>query len=270
MESEEEHDIGKIKVKVSGWKDLSLVDVIGEPSFTVWFNYCNFACPWCQNWLVVSGKKMTEILLMDLFKIIKQSELLVNYLHVTGGEPTLQGDALQELFNLVKKNSSLRTSLNTNGSNFRIIKNLIRRGLLDHIAMDIKAPLERPALYAKVIGLPKETTETFVRNIQDSVVMALNELSFVELRTTVVPGLLKGEDVLKIVEELIDMGINDRPGAYYVIQQFVPPNIAPDPAFKELPRTPPETLIKLARSIKNRTGIKNILVRSMEEGVTII
>ena len=78
------------KVKISGWIETSLVDVIGHISFSVWFSYCNFRCPWCQNRPVVMGEKVLEVDVNKLVEIIKEYEWLADFLHVTGGEPTLQ------------------------------------------------------------------------------------------------------------------------------------------------------------------------------------
>ncbi|MHA1590409.1 MAG: anaerobic ribonucleoside-triphosphate reductase activating protein [Candidatus Njordarchaeales archaeon] len=252
-----------ITASIAGWKDLSLVDVLGYPSFTVWFNFCNFNCPWCQNWHVVSGSERKDLTIKEILDIIADAAYLVEYLHVTGGEPTLQPKALEALYACVKRKNLLKNSLNTNGSRPEIIKDLITKKLIDHIAMDIKAPLSVPERYGKVIGL--ENAYEYVERVERSTRIALEKLAFVELRTTFVPGLLMVDDLIEIGRELRELGCAD--GCYYVIQQFNPSETIRDERYKRLRRIPEEAMVRIAKRVKSESGLKNVYVRTIESGV---
>jgi len=255
------------KVIISGFKDVSLVDVLGYPSFTIWFSYCNFRCPWCQNWPVVMGEGAIEMDIDELVHKIRDEALLVEYLHITGGEPTLQSRALKLIYKESRK-IGLKNSLNTNGYNYSVIKDLVSLGLLDHVAMDIKAPLSDPKKYSIVVGLKNRNEIT--ENIKQSLRIIANGVDLIELRTTYVP-ILSTNDIMKIAIEIKELmssvGRND---IHYVLQQFVPNKNAPDPKFKEGTIQSAEKLVEIARNIKEVSGIKNIYVRSLEEGLTRI
>ncbi len=255
------------EIIISGFKDISLVDVLGYPSFTIWFPYCNFRCPWCQNWPVVMGKELIKMSLDELVQKIRESALLVEYLHVTGGEPTLQPNALRLIYEESRK-IGLKNSLNTNGYNYNVIEDLVSRSLIDHVAMDIKAPLSDPGKYSIVVGL--EGKNNIPANIKRSLEIIARGVDLIELRTTFIP-LLEPDDIVKIAIELRElMSSLGREDFHYVLQQFVPNSNAPDPKFREGTVRSAEELAKLARKAKDISGIKNMYVRSLEEGLTKI
>jgi len=72
---------------------------------------------------------------------ISKSVKFVDYLHVTGGEPLLQVEALRELFSKVKS-LGLMISLNTNLTLASELERLLKDGLLDHVATDLKVPFD--------------------------------------------------------------------------------------------------------------------------------
>jgi len=70
---------------------------------------------------------------------LKQLRGWVDGVCITGGEPTLHS-CLPDIFALLK-NQGLKTKLDTNGSNPEMLEGLIDGGLVDYVAMDVKAPL---------------------------------------------------------------------------------------------------------------------------------
>ncbi|OYT52777.1 anaerobic ribonucleoside-triphosphate reductase activating protein, partial [Candidatus Bathyarchaeota archaeon ex4484_135] len=79
-----------VELFVAGWAETSLVDVLGEVSFTIWFCGCDFRCPWCQNKSVVLGTACREVGLPEVLEAISGASLLSDYVQATGGEPALQ------------------------------------------------------------------------------------------------------------------------------------------------------------------------------------
>ncbi|HDJ96651.1 MAG TPA: radical SAM protein, partial [Candidatus Aenigmarchaeota archaeon] len=112
-----------MKVKIGGIKEVSLVDVLFYPSFVIWFSGCNFRCPWCHNGPLALGNGK-NVNVSHIIEKVKENKKFVDFVQITGGEPTLQKDAVLHIFREVKK-MGLKTSLNTNGSNPKVIENLI-------------------------------------------------------------------------------------------------------------------------------------------------
>ena len=261
------HEGGKaVKLRVAGWVEASLVDVIGDVSFTVWFNYCNFRCPWCQNAHVVLARESREVTVGELVEAISGASLLIGYVQATGGEPTLQDEGLEALFTACKNELGVCTSLDTNGSRPEVIGRLLDLGLLDHVALDVKAPLSEPEKYGRVIGLP-DLGEEMAKRVRASVQDVLDRAPYAELRTTFVPTLHTPADILAIARELVEMGMGKRGRCVYVIQQFVPSGTLMDPAFASVGRPSPDFLLDLARKVGEEAGLPEVYVRAQELGV---
>ena len=97
--------------------------------------------------------------------------------------------------------------LDTNGSRPHIIKNLTAEKLLDYIAMDIKAPLEKYKNIANVHIDPHSIKES-IRLILDAKIPS-------EFRTTIVESQLYEEDIREIADMISG-------AKKYVLQKFVP------------------------------------------------
>ena len=113
---------------------------------------------------------------------------------ITGGEPTL----FPELIQLIKclRNEHMLIKLDTNGSHPEVLRKLIQDHLVDYVAMDVKAPLN-PQLYANCCGVPID-----LEVIKESITLLQENLPFYEFRVTVVPTLLKREDLLMLAHQL--------------------------------------------------------------------
>jgi pyruvate formate lyase activating enzyme len=111
---------------------------------------------------------------------------------VSGGEPTLH----KELPNFLRylKGKGYPVKLDTNGSNPQMLKSMLKEGLLDFVAMDIKAPLEK---YGELAG-----TLVNVSDVKKSIELLMNGDIPYEFRTTVVKELLTHEDVVRIGQDI--------------------------------------------------------------------
>ena len=74
----------------------------------------------------------------DIVAMMKESLLAVSGVVFSGGEPTMQKDPLIELARAAKK-MGLAVGVHTNGVYPDTLQALIDAGLVDHIALDIKA-----------------------------------------------------------------------------------------------------------------------------------
>ena len=126
--------------------------------------------------------------------------------------------------------------LDSNGTNSTVLEELIRDGLVDYAAMDIKAPLEYKR-YLQACGRLSSSDFFQVRNS----INLLNHLSEVqvEFRTTVVPLLHTPQDIEDIARYIEGA---DR----YTLQQFNP-RVTLDPAYGEVVPFSKEEMTEMAK-----------------------
>ena len=104
----------------------------------------------------------------------------------------------------------LPVKLDTNGSRPEVIEKLLNEGLVEHVAMDVKAPLDA-ASYERLTG-----TRADVEKICSSMEIIKNRAPSYEFRTTYVPALHSREDLLALREALL--------GEPWRVQCFKPNN----------------------------------------------
>ena len=124
----------------------------------------------------------------DLFEFLKKRRNKLESVVITGGEPTLQKD-LPEFIEKIKKLGYL-VKLDTNGTDPEMIEKMIDAKLIDYIAMDIKAPLEK---YESVVGANIDLAK-----IKKSIKIIMTNKIPYEFRTTVVPELITQKDINEI------------------------------------------------------------------------
>lgn len=113
---------------------------------------------------------------------------------ITGGEPTLF-PALVELIEQLR-NERMLIKLDTNGSHPDVLKKLIDDHLVEHVAMDVKAPLNQES-YSSCCGVSVD-----LEKIKGSIDLLRKHAVSHEFRVTAVPTLLKKEDLLALANEL--------------------------------------------------------------------
>lgn len=218
-------------MQIKGWVRTSLIDYPGRIATVVFTGGCNFRCPYCQNSeLVLHPDSLPEIDPTEVFQLVTRRRNLIDGMVISGGEPTLQ-KGLRDFLRKAKE-LGLAVKVDTNGYRPQVLRDMLERGLLDYVAMDIKAPL---AKYDRAAGVPID-----VRRIEESVQLILTSGIEHEFRTTVVPGLVALEDV----EEIAKLIAGARK---YVLQQFRPQG-ALDPRFREIAPYPARALQEMARA----------------------
>ena len=127
---------------IGGFQPFSLIGYPGKISAIVFTQGCNFRCPYCYNPELVDPKLFAHpIPEADIFAFLETRRGKLDAVEITGGEPTLQPD----LIDFISKTKALNflVKLDTNGSNPEILRELIELDIVDYLAMDVKAPLER-------------------------------------------------------------------------------------------------------------------------------
>lgn len=177
-------------MRIGGFQKLSLIDYPGKVAAIVFTQGCNFRCGYCHN---------PELVLPSLYQKPIDENVVLEFLRsrqgrlegvvVTGGEPTLQPD----LGIFLSKLKSLRyaVKLDTNGSRPDILKALIKHNLIDYIAMDIKAPLEK---YGAVTGVAAP-----IARIQESLGIIKTSGIAHHFRTILLKSIGNKEDVEQVL-----------------------------------------------------------------------
>ena len=198
---------------IGGFTKLSTVDWPGKLAAVVFTRGCNFRCPWCHNkslvWPEMYGPELPE------GEIITYLEKRRNYLDgvvVTGGEPTIQEDL--PVFLKKIKNIGLKVKLDTNGSNPNVLEHLLKEGILDALAVDVKAPLEK---YPEVTGVAAVDREAVWQSIHLAAFSGLP----VWFRTTLIPELSKSDT--KETERMVKDFKTEM--VVYVFQEYCEDNV---------------------------------------------
>lgn len=177
-------------MKICGLNKTTLLDYPGKVASTIFIGGCNFRCPFCHNSSLISpGQAFPGISQEDVLSFLKKRRHILEGVCITGGEPTLHKD----LLNLVKKIKDLGLSIkiDTNGSNPMFLKQLVKEGLVDKIAMDIKSS---PENYHILSGLSSFDLSA----VNESIAFLMEGNIEYEFRTTAVKELHSEKDFIRI------------------------------------------------------------------------
>jgi len=220
---------------IKGLVKTSLVDFPGKIAAVLFVGGCNFRCPYCYNTeLVLTPFQLPTLTQERLTRFFCSRKEWLDGVVISGGEPTIYPD-LPALLGWIKE-FGYAVKLDTNGSNPDMLQALIDGGLVDYVALDIKAPLSSERYQVFSQGCDG------VEKIRTAVEILMSSGVSYEFRTTVVPGLVSREDVLQIAQKL-------KGAQRYYLQQFRPePNLV-DPSFCSIKPYPLEFLYELRREI---------------------
>lgn len=125
---------------ISWIKKTTLLDFPGKVACIIFTTGCNLRCQYCHNSDFVLPEKIKEI--KDFipeeifFNFLKTKFWLLDGVVICGWEPTVQKDLVD--FCKKIKDMWFLVKLDTNGQNPEVLKELLKKNLLDYIAMDIK------------------------------------------------------------------------------------------------------------------------------------
>lgn len=164
-------------INIAGLQKMTLLDYPGKVACTVFLQGCNFRCPFCHNGEILDSSQPGGVTVEELLTFLKKRQGLLEGVCVTGGEPTLQKD-LPALLSAIK-DLGYSVKLDTNGFRPDVLQDLVKAGLVDYVAMDIK---NCPDRYAETVGLPRMD----LRRIKESIRFLMEGTVPYEFRTTVV------------------------------------------------------------------------------------
>jgi pyruvate formate lyase activating enzyme len=185
-----------VGLQVKGFWETSLVDWPGKLTAVLFLPGCNFRCPYCHNHpLVINPERFETIPLKYILRRLKELKGWIDGVCVTGGEPTVN-PSLPVLLEQLKE-EGWAVKLDTNGTFPGRIEELIDRGLVDCVAMDIKAPLNSRS-YSRCSGVFVD-----ISTIRQSISLVASKEIDYTFRMTVVPSLLIEEQVCEAALQLV-------------------------------------------------------------------
>ncbi len=225
---------------IDGFDKLTLLDYPGHVACIIFTRGCNFRCSYCQNSSLILHKKekgnFSEEEILDYLNLRKN---VLDGIVISGGEPTVQ----PELINFIKKVKAigLKVKLDTNGSNPKVLKELVSNKLVDYVAMDIKNSLDKYEIVAKC--------KVNEKALKESIKILKNGSVDYEFRTTLIKNYHTIDDV-KSIYKLVK-------GSKYYIQNF---KMSDDVLDKNLIGFEADELEKIKAIFKNE---KNVEIRGL-------
>ena len=180
---------GDFPMKICGFNKTTLLDYPGRVACTIFLGGCNFRCPFCQNGaLVVEPDTQPEYSQEEILAFLKKRKGILDGVCISGGEPTLAPE-LPEFLGRIRE-LGYDVKLDTNGSRPSVVKNLAAAGLINKVAMDIKAC---PSNYHVLTGVHAD-----MDGIRETAGWLLDGHLDYEFRTTVVRELHSEKDFQEI------------------------------------------------------------------------
>lgn len=228
---------------IDGFEKLTLLDYPENIACIIFTRGCNLRCPFCHNSSILEfSNETSKITEKEIFDYLEKRKNILDGVCITGGEPLLQAD-IKEFIKKIK-NLNLKVKLDTNGTNYLKLKELLDENLLDYIAMDIKNVYEK---YPNTTGIKNLDIE----NIKKSIALLKKSKVEYEFRTTIVKNFHTFEDVENLCK-LVGKDSN------YYIQNFINSDNVLE---KNLESFSNEDLEKLKEFLNN--NYNNVKIRNM-------
>lgn len=220
-------------LRIGGFNKLTTQDFPGNLACIIFLSGCNFNCDYCYNRDLVESKA-PEIKEEEIFSYLDKRKNMLDGVVISGGEATIWDDLIPFIEKI--REYKLKIKLDTNGYRPEVVKELIERGLVDYIAMDIKAIFNN---YYKVINKKIDTDK-----IKESIKIIKKSKIDHEFRTTLIKGMHTIEDLDKMVD-LVD----DSP---YYFQNF---RMEEPVKNKKIEGFSDEELLELKKHFKKKSNV---------------
>jgi pyruvate formate lyase activating enzyme len=222
-------------MKICGLQKTTLIDYPKKIACTIFLYGCNFRCGFCHNPELVIEENNNVFSEEEILEFLDKRKKYLEGVCITGGEPflTLEKNFLRE----IKKREYL-IKIDTNGSFPERLKEMIDEGLVDFVAMDIKASKEN---YGKTIN-----ADIPIEKIEESIKL-ISKLENYEFRTTVVDGMHDIEEMKKIARWLNELIGKPKK---YSLQGFKNSGKVLDEKFKDKKNTSEKFLKEIQEEIK--------------------
>ena len=191
-------------MRIAGMQKLTLLDFPGVVACVIFTSSCNFRCPFCHNASLVNCRDEEKLEESEILKFLEQRKGILEGVVITGGEPLINLDIAPFLREI--KKIGYKIKIDTNGTNPKLLKQLVEEKLIDYVAMDIK---NSPEQYIKAVG----TDKIDISSVTESKNFLLKGSIDYEFRTTLVKGIHN-------LEEMKALGKWIKGAKNYYLQQF--------------------------------------------------
>ena len=227
---------------IHGLQKMTLLDFPRRVACTVFLGGCDFRCPFCHNFELACGEAKPVMDDAELFAFLSKRQGLLDGVAITGGEPCLH-PGLPDLLARIRE-LGFATKLDTNGYHPDMLSGIVRDGLADYVAMDIK---NSPEKYARTCGVERID----MGPIRESIAILKDAAPDYEFRTTVVAELHEASD-FHAMGRLIE-------GAkHYFLQAFTDRDTVPFEGFSAPTQDVLEGYASIARAYVPDTQLRGI------------
>lgn len=191
-------------LNIGGMTPFTTIDFPGHLAAVVFLQGCAWRCSYCHNPHLLPVDEAGDDWEM-LQGFLKKRQGFLDGVVFSGGEPLLQS-GLTEAIEIVK-DMGFRVALHTAGGNPQRLKKVLP--MLDWIGLDVKTDFAR---YAELTGV-KGSGE----KVKESLQLLLESGVDYEIRTTLDPKFFTHDTILKLAENLADLGVK-----HYALQECRP------------------------------------------------
>jgi len=199
-----------LKPIFSGLQKFTTMDDQGYIGSTFFTGGCNFRCPYCHNPEFVNPNEIKYLSKDYFIEFLNNRKGKIESIIICGGEPTIHENLIEWLKYI--KHLGYRIKLDTNATNTKMLKEIIKNKLVDYFAIDYKAPKNN---YFKII----QNRNINVLNILENISLIVNSGIDYEIRTTIHSDLLNKDDIELMIKELKEIKVEN-----YFLQAFTNPD----------------------------------------------
>lgn len=180
-------------MEFQGINKLSLLDYPGKVAAILYIDKCNFRCEYCHNWnTLIAAEDNEDLIFNDILSFLKKRVGILDGVVISGGEPTLMPN-LEEKIRAIKELGYL-IKLDTNGTHPEVVKDLVSKGLIDYVAMDIKSSLDDYHRFCN--------NDTLINKVKESIELLKSGIVDYEFRMTLIEEYHSLEVINKVKETL--------------------------------------------------------------------
>ncbi len=227
--------------------------VLGQPALIIFLQGCNYKCPYCYVSEYLDSAKGKKINIQEVAALVQQSKAKAVY--ITGGEPTEQGKELKMLLRYLRQ-MGVKIKLQTNGSNPGVIGELVTMNLVDHLAIDVKAPFEDKKLWDTMTGGKGDP-----QKVKESIDIAQQQVfeGMLEVVYPVVPGVNDKKEHVVAVAKAVNYC------ASFLIRGFDNTKACVNPEFNSKKPPSDAKLTELADAARdNLYSVDTVRVRALQ------
>ena len=221
---------------------MTLLDFPGHVACTVFLGGCDLRCPFCHNYELADGTAKPVMDDTELLSFLEKRKGLLDGVAFTGGEPLLHKD-LPELMRKIRA-MGFSVKLDTNGYHPDLLEAILKEGLADYVAMDIK---NSPEKYARTSGLDSIDLSLITRSIS----LLMNSNTDYEFRTTVVKEFHEADDFRKMGEMI-------RGAKQYFLQAFTDRDTVPFGGLSAPEKEEMEAFLKISVEYVQKAALRGV------------